>query len=78
VIILDHNIPQNQVEQLRRWKVHFKQIGFEVGRPEWDDQQKSCVICTPPNNPRSSRATLAFFGAAPVTRILHRRTRIAR
>src|SRR5437868_14828678 len=25
--------PQNQVEQLRRWKVHFKQIGFEVGRP---------------------------------------------
>ena len=40
MIILDHNIPQNQVEQLRRWKIHFKQIGFEVGRPEWDDQQE--------------------------------------
>jgi hypothetical protein len=40
VIILDHNIPENQVEQLRRWRIHFRQIGFEVGRPEWDDQQE--------------------------------------
>ena len=40
MIILDHNIPQNQVEQLRVRKIHFKQIGFEIGRPEWDDQQE--------------------------------------
>ena len=40
MIILDHNIPENQVEQLRLWKIHFKQVGFEVGRPEWDDQQE--------------------------------------
>jgi hypothetical protein len=40
VIILDHNIPHNQAEQLRRRRVHFRQIGFEVGRPEWDDQQE--------------------------------------
>jgi len=40
VIVLDHNIPQDQAEQLRRWRVHFRQIGFEVGRPEWDDQQE--------------------------------------
>lgn len=40
MIILDHNIPEDQAEQLRRWRVHFRQIGFEVGRPEWDDQQE--------------------------------------
>jgi hypothetical protein len=40
VIILDHNVPQDQADQLRRWQIHFRQIGFEVGRPEWDDQQE--------------------------------------
>jgi len=40
LILLDHNIPEDQVEQLRRWRIHLRQIGFEVGRPEWDDQQE--------------------------------------
>lgn len=40
MILLDHNIPEGQAEQLRRWRVHFRQIGFEVGRPEWDDQEE--------------------------------------
>jgi hypothetical protein len=40
LIILDHNIPEDQVEQLCRWRIRFRQIGFEVGRPEWDDQQE--------------------------------------
>jgi len=40
VIVLDHNIPEDQAEQLRRRRTHFRQIGFEVGRPEWDDQQE--------------------------------------
>jgi hypothetical protein len=40
VIVLDHNIPKDQTEQLRRYRVHFLQIGFEVGRPEWEDQQE--------------------------------------
>lgn len=40
MITLDHNIPEGQAEQLCRWRVHFRQIGFEVGRPEWDDQQE--------------------------------------
>ena len=38
--LLDHNIPEDQAEQLRRWRIHFRQIGFEVGRPEWDDLQE--------------------------------------
>jgi len=40
VIILDHNIAEDQAEQLRRWHLHFRQIGYEIGRPEWDDQQE--------------------------------------
>jgi hypothetical protein len=40
VIVLDHNIPEDEAEKLRHRRVHFRQIGFEVGRPEWDDQQE--------------------------------------
>jgi len=40
VIILDHNIPEGQVEQLQQWRIRFRQVGYEIGRPEWDDQQE--------------------------------------
>lgn len=40
MIVLDHNIPEDQAQELRRRRIHFRQIGFEVGRPEWDDQQE--------------------------------------
>ena len=40
MIILDHNIPNDHAAQLQRRRVRFRQIGFEVGRPEWDDQQE--------------------------------------
>jgi len=40
VIVLDHNIAEDQSQLLRDWHIHFKQIGVEVGRPEWDDFQE--------------------------------------
>ncbi len=40
MIILDHNITRDQTEQLQQWRIHFRQIGFQIGRPEWDDQQE--------------------------------------
>ena len=40
MILLDHNITKEQAETLRRLRVHFQQIGYDVGRPEWDDQQE--------------------------------------
>jgi len=40
VILLDHNIPRDQADLLRRWRVHCSQVGFEVGRPEWEDQEE--------------------------------------
>jgi hypothetical protein len=40
LILLDHNIPQSEVQLLRRWRIHCRQVGYEVGRPEWDDAQE--------------------------------------
>ncbi len=37
MIVLDHNIAHDQAQRLRRRRIHFRQVGFEVGRPEWDD-----------------------------------------
>lgn len=40
MILLDHNVPQDQLGALRRAGIRVSQIGFEVGRPEWLDQQE--------------------------------------
>jgi hypothetical protein len=40
MILLDYNIAEDQAEQLRCWRVHFRQIGREIGRPEWQDQEE--------------------------------------
>lgn len=40
MIVLDHNIGEDQSQLLRDWRIHFKQIGVEAGRPEWDDFQE--------------------------------------
>ncbi|MCS7197683.1 MAG: hypothetical protein NZ930_03240 [Candidatus Bipolaricaulota bacterium] len=37
MILIDHNIPEHQVVQLQRWRVHCKKIGRDVGREEWQD-----------------------------------------
>ena len=40
MILLDHNIPEHQVEILRRARLRPRQIGHEVGRPEWQDLEE--------------------------------------
>jgi hypothetical protein len=30
--VLDENIPEDQRELLRRWRIHTRQIGEDVGR----------------------------------------------
>jgi hypothetical protein len=40
VILVDHNIPEHQVEILRRVRLRPQQIGREVGRPEWQDLEE--------------------------------------
>lgn len=40
MIVFDHNLPRDQVGQLRRWRIRGVHIGFEIGRPEWLDQDE--------------------------------------
>ncbi len=40
MIVLDYNIIKEQAELLRRRRIHFRQIGVEIGLPSWDDQQE--------------------------------------
>ena len=40
MIVLDYNIIKEQAQLLRRGRIHFRQIGVEIGMPSWDDQQE--------------------------------------
>jgi len=37
--ILDENIPEDQRQLLRSWRIRVRQIGFEVGRPGMKDDE---------------------------------------
>jgi len=38
--ILDHNFPENQLHNLSNWRIHFKKIGRDIGRPVWADWEE--------------------------------------
>lgn len=40
MIVLDHNIPRDQQEALRRFGIRTHHVGFEIGRPEWADREE--------------------------------------
>lgn len=61
MIILDHNIPEDEARKLRLWKIHFRQIGFEVGRPEWEDQQEILRYLHRTKQPTFFMRDLGFF-----------------
>ena len=63
MVLLDHNIPQQEAEHLRRWRIHFRQIGYEVGRPEWDDQQEILRYLHRIKQPTFFTRDLGFFKA---------------
>jgi len=37
--ILDENIPESQRQLLRNWRIHIRQIGYEVGRKGMKDEE---------------------------------------
>ena len=61
MIVLDHNIAAGQAEQLRRWRIHFRQIGVTVGRPEWDDQEEILRYLHKEKHPTFFTRDLGFF-----------------
>jgi|DewCreStandDraft_2_1066082.scaffolds.fasta_scaffold00018_4 hypothetical protein len=40
MILLDENIPADQADQLRRWRIRFKQIGLDLGRFGMKDREE--------------------------------------
>lgn len=40
MIVLDYNIIREQAQLLKRRRIHFRQIGVDIGLPSWDDQQE--------------------------------------
>ena len=40
MILLDYNIPEHQVEALRRARLRPQQVGRDIGRPEWQDLEE--------------------------------------
>ena len=38
--ILDHNFPEDQLPNLSNWRIHFKKIGRDIGRPTWADWEE--------------------------------------
>ncbi|MCI0424195.1 MAG: hypothetical protein L0387_11520 [Acidobacteria bacterium] len=61
MILLDHNIPSDQAEQLRARRLHFRRVGYEVGRPEWDDQQEILPYLHRSKNTTVITRDLGFF-----------------
>jgi hypothetical protein len=61
VIILDHNIPRDQAAQLDRWNIRFRHVGFDVGRPEWDDQQEILRYLHQARRPTFFTRDIGFF-----------------
>jgi len=39
VNILDENIPKNQRQLLEKWRIHVRQIGFNIGRMGMQDEE---------------------------------------
>ena len=68
LILLDHNIPQSEVQLLRRWRIHCRQVGYEVGRPEWDDFQEIFRYLQRARRITFLQGTSDFFDAASVIR----------
>lgn len=63
MIVLDHNIALDQSARLRRRRIHFRQVGFEVGRPEWDDQQEILRYLHAAKQPTFFTRDLGFYRA---------------
>ena len=60
--ILDENIPEDQRQLLRGWRIRARQVGHDVGRPECK-MRRSSLSYTERKARRSSLAILDFTAA---------------
>lgn len=61
--ILDENIPADQVQLLRRWKIWTHQVGQDVGRPGMDDEDEIIPLLLQLSRPTFFTRDLGFFQA---------------
>ena len=61
MIILDHNIPRNQRQALRRLGLRTHQVGFEIGRPEWEDREEIVRYLHRQKHPTFFTRDVGFF-----------------
>jgi hypothetical protein len=59
--VLDENIPEDQRQLLRRWKIHTCQIGQDVGQPGMKDQEQIIPLLTQLPRPTFFTRDLGFF-----------------
>lgn len=45
MIVLDENVPENQRQLLRAWKIRLRQIGVELGRKGISDERILPLLC---------------------------------
>jgi hypothetical protein len=61
MIVLDENIPEDQCQMLRRWRIRFSQVGRGVGRPGMKDEQHVLPLLHKLNRPTFLTRDLGFF-----------------
>ena len=61
MILLDENIPEDQCQLLRSWRIRFRQIGQDVGRQGMNDEQHILPLLRESGRPTFFSRDLGFF-----------------
>ena len=61
MIVLDENIPEDQCELLRSWRIRFRQIGQDVGRQGMKDEERVIPLLHELQHPAFMTRDVGFF-----------------
>jgi hypothetical protein len=61
MIVLDENIPEDQCQLLRGWRIRFRQVGQGVGRQGMKDEQHILPLLHKLSQPTFFTRDLGFF-----------------
>jgi hypothetical protein len=61
MILLDENIPEDQVQFLRKWRIHVRQIGQDVGKQGMKDEEHILPLLHKLDRPTFFTRDVDFF-----------------
>ena len=61
MIVLDENIPEDQCQLLRKWRIRFRHIGQDLGRQGMKDHEHILQLLHKLNRPTFITRDLGFF-----------------